>query len=148
MSHSLWLGDVFGGRALELAGRVVHPRYQRQGVASYMLEELVASERPGYLATYTRNPAIIKMMQRQSDEIYPLHDDASLRMMALNMDDASELDVVYHIDRYGEQGLFVGEDPACRPAEDGDRALKQRFDGLMSVRNALIIVARTKRGIV
>ena len=85
------------------------------------------------------------MIQKQSSEIYPLHDDVQLKQMTLEMSHALELDAVYHVDRYGENGLFRGEDPANLPIDESGKSLKQKFTGLMSVRNALVVAARVKK---
>lgn len=109
-----------------------------------MLRTLVREQQPGYLTTYTRNPAIIKMIRKESSAMYPLDDDEELRNMASNMSHASSLDATYHINRYSEQGLFVGKDPASQPLTIGTVALREQFPGLASVRNALVLAARVK----
>lgn len=111
-----------------------------------MLQQFVDEERPEYLTTYTRNPRIVRMIGRVSDDVYPLVDDQILRDMAASMDHASMYDVVYHLDRYGEDGLFHGDDPADGLVEPGDVSLKQRYQELTDVRHALIIAARVRRG--
>lgn len=110
-----------------------------------MLEKLVEEYEPSYLMTYTRNPAIIKMLQKQSSEVYPLDKDEQLKQMALAMNYSVERDAVYHIDRYAEEGLFRGEDPANSPVDESGESLKQKFTSLMSVRNALIVAARVRK---
>ncbi len=109
-----------------------------------MLMHLVEQQKPEILTTYTRNPHVIRMLARVCDTIYPLVGDENLRDLALKMEHASLADVAYHIDRYGEDGLFRGEDPADRPLIVGDAPLKKRFTGLVSVRNALVVAARVR----
>lgn len=123
----------------------MHPSVQRQGVGTAMLRTLVSEHNPGYLATYTRSPAIIKMIQKESSAVYPLVDDEELHGMAASMSHATHIDAAYHVNRYGEEGLFVGEDPADSPLESGATPLKQQFSGLASARNALILAARVRK---
>lgn len=110
-----------------------------------MLQQFVEEERPEYLTTYTRNPRILRMIGRVSDTIYPLVDDVTLQDMAADMKYATTRDVVYHLDRYGEEGLFRGDDPADGSVEANGVSLKQRYQELTSVRHALIIAARVRR---
>lgn len=113
-----------------------------------MLHQLVAAEHPEFLTTYTRNPRIVQMPARVSSSIYPLHQDAQLAKLASNQPHATAIDAAtYHVGRYGEQGLFSGEDPASKPLAAYDIALKQQFTELEDVRNALVVVARTRRDI-
>ena len=123
----------------------MHPSVQRQDVNTVMLRTLVSECNPGYLAAYTRNPAIIKIIQNESSAVYPLVDDVELHGMATSMSDATYIDALYHVNRYGEEGLFVGEDPADNPLESGGVSLKQQFSGLASAGNALILTARVRK---
>lgn len=146
--RSQWYEAVFGGRALELAGRVVRPDYQGQGVATQMLQELVQSERPQFLTTYTRSPKILRMVNRVSSELYPTEDDAMLQSLASEMPFAEAHEgIFYHINRYSdyEDGLFVGEDPANEPFKKNGLPLKQQLSGLRDARNALVVAARVRR---
>lgn len=139
-------GVVFGNRAIELAGRVVRPDYQQLGAGSEMLKRYISTCEIGYLTTYTRNPSVIQMLQRVCDVVYPLHGDDRLRGLALDMRHASPRGAaVYHLDRYGEDGLFGDNDPADRRLRGGACSLKEHFMGLQSVRNALIIAARIRK---
>lgn len=111
-----------------------------------MLRTLARDQQPAFLTTYTRNPSILRMVQTVSESVYPLNpDDAELHELARRVEHASQRDVVYHIDRYGPGGLFGDGDPADRPLHPGGRPLKQQFSELTSVRNALVVVARTRR---
>jgi hypothetical protein len=89
------------------------------------------------------------MIKNVSESVFPLVDDDELRAMALTMDNATLLadNVVYHVNRYDEGGLFGGVDPADRsPDRFSPESLKQRFTGLESTRNALIITAKLPGG--
>ena len=148
LSASQWCGAAFGGKALELAGRVVRPDYQNQGVATQMLQELVQSEQPRFLTTYTRSPKILRMINRVSSELYPIEDDPELHFLASEMLFAEAREgTFYHINRYSdyEDGLFVGEDPASSSFKKNGPPLKQQFGGLVDARNALVIAARVRR---
>ncbi|HRC27990.1 MAG TPA: hypothetical protein PKV96_01255 [Candidatus Saccharimonas sp.] len=86
------------------------------------------------------------MVSHVAESIYPIHDDAELRDLALTQPYASALDdAVYHVNRYGEEGLFQGNDPADRPLTDNSVLLKEQFSGLVNVRNALVIAARIRK---
>ena len=110
-----------------------------------MLRALINEYSPEYLTTYTRNPAVIKMIQRESSALYPLVDEEELRSMAAAMAHATYTDAVYHEDRYGKEGLFIGEDPASKSLVPGKATLIQQFPGLVSSRNALILAARVRK---
>lgn len=146
--HSPWCGAVFGGRALELAGRVVHPLYQGRGLATAMLVDLLTIEQPTFLTTYTRNPSILRMIASVSSEVYPITLHSMLARFARSLPNATEIDSVnYHINRYDEGGLFREGDPADRPLTPGGISLKEQFDRLTDVRNALVVVSRVRRDI-
>lgn len=135
-------GDAFGGKAIELAGRVIDPDYQARGIGARMLEAFIATEPTQLITTYTRNPAIIKMVRRVSSGVYPLDDDNELREKALQMPHASaEGNAAYHLNRYGPEGLFHGFDPAERPLSAEGPKLKDVYPQLQSVRHALVIAA-------
>lgn len=111
-----------------------------------MLRQLIDEQSPYYLVTYTRNPAILKMMARETSRLYPLDHDDDLQHMAQSMANATTLDgVVCHENRYSPDGLFVGDDPADRAIDEAGLSLKQRFPVLNSVRNALVIVGEVER---
>ena len=99
-----------------------------------------------YLATYTRNPAVLGMLQRVGALTYPLSQDEELETLASQMPYATQLDnVVCHVNRYGESGLFQGDDPANNTYDGTGESFKTRFSGLESVRNALIVTSRIER---
>lgn len=88
----------------------------------------------------------MRMLARASDTVAPIDTDDELRAMALQMPHASlRGSVVYHLGRYGEDGLFHGADPADQPFRYGEVSLKQQFQELASVRNALVVAARIRR---
>lgn len=145
--HLRSTGHVFGERAIELAGRVVLPELQGAGIGTNLLEDFIKNQPVSVLTTYTRNPSVLRMIRAVSSSVYPLDDELELQAMAAAMDHASldsSTGVTYHLHRYGEEGLFKGFDPAERSCESS-MPLKQRFTGLMSVRNALVVAARIKR---
>ncbi len=133
-----------GGYAIELAGRAILPEYQAQGIGTHLLKQYIVEEQPKLLATYTRNPAILKMLCKITPDVFPIAGDGELQDYAREMPGASLLDdyAVYHIDRYNEDGLYEGNDPALRPLES--TILMRRFRGLQSVRNALVVTARVQ----
>ena len=80
---------VFGGRAIELAGRAVHPDVHGTGIGTEMLEAFVRQESPDLLTTYTRNPAIIRMIGRAAHTLYPLDQNPTLQTVPLEMPGAT-----------------------------------------------------------
>lgn len=139
---------IFGDSSdstIELAGRVIAPEYQNRGIGTRMLTDMVLVNQPEHLVTYTRNPAIIAMMRRVCSEVLPIDLDTELTEVIENDRHATVIDGVrYHVDRYGPEGLFGGEDPANRSIEADGQPLKEIFPGLMSVRNALVVAARVR----
>lgn len=136
----LYIRDYFGNRAIELAGRVVNPSLQGMHIGTTMLEKFVEHENPDLLVTYTRNPAILKMISHVCGSLFPLEDNTELASISNLMPDAYAADdgVVYHLNRYGVDGLFKGFDPADGPFDDTGIALKKRFTHLQNPAHALI----------
>jgi len=124
---------------------VVHPNYQGQGIGTRLLEKLVVDERPQHITTYTRNPSVLRMMSHVTESLYPIAGDDELRALAEAQPNATNLNGIYHIERYGEGGLFHGADPANRPFSDSGIPLKEQFEGLRSVRNALVVAGRIRK---
>lgn len=140
--------DVFGNQAIELAGRVVHPNLQTRKIGSAMLRHFIDLEKPNILTTYTRNPAILNMICRVSDQVYPLNNtDLDLKAVAENMPyaESAQTGEVYHFNRYGEEGLFRGFDPADSPIIAKGRSLKEVFPELHNYRHALVVAARVSK---
>lgn len=138
-------GAVFGGRAVELAGRVVHPEFQAKKIGKTMLRSFITDQQPHLLTTYTRNPAIIRMIRGLSDQIFPYQDYAAgMKYIARRMPNAEigQYGTVYHFDRYQEGGLFKGFDPADQPLEKDGPSLKELFPQLSNPRHALVVAAR------
>lgn len=143
---SRFIGDYFGGRAVELAGRVIDPLYQAQGIGSALLQDYLSHNPVEFITTYTRNPAVIKMIARTAMTMFPLHESTELREVALVLKNATLLSdgAVYHVNRYDENGLFQAADPADRVYKNGT-SLKEQFVGLQNIRSALLIAARTRK---
>ena len=143
--HLPCIGAVFGGAAIELAGRAIHPEYQANGIGAYMLHSYLTQHQDvTQLATYTRNPSILRMIRTVAHTIYPINDDKQLEKIAQQMPHAQQPqnDVVYHLDRYGPKGLFGHSDPADRPYFRNGIPLKKMYRNLQSVQSALIVTAR------
>lgn len=114
-----------------------------------MLNQYLQEYPAEYLATYTRNPSVLKMMLRSTRQLYPLVDDDELKHIALDMPHASlgQDGIVYHFNRYDENGLFQSGDPAERSVTPASgKSLKQLFVGLQDERNALIVSAKIQKG--
>lgn len=144
---SLCIRGDFGVDAVELAGRVVHPAFQARGIGRVMLQEYVKEHKVEHVATYTRNPSVLKMIGHVASTVFPVDDDEVLRGIAVSMENAALLQdgAAYHIDRYSEEGLFQGDDPADRPLR-GSSSLKTDYIGLRNARTALVVAARVRRG--
>jgi hypothetical protein len=149
----LWLAlhftsDHFGNRAIELAGRVVHPDRQRLGIGTKMLGDFLRAHPAEMLVTYTRNPAVLKMIGHFALAIYPLATDDELAAVAADMTYVTQADgISYHLDRYDEGGLFQDDDPADGVAATSPLSLKQAFPVLLNQRHALVVAARIKKDI-
>ncbi len=126
--------ELAGKRALELAGRIVLPEYQGQGIGSLLLARALAESQPEVVVTYTRNPNVLKMMQRAGlGAIYPCVADDEHQELALQAPHASMgKDVVIHEGRYGEDGLYgVGY---------SGMEMSDQFTDLQDPGNALVVV--------
>lgn len=142
-SASRSIEAVFGGRAIELAGQVIAPARQGEGVGRRMTERFLDTQPTEFMTAYTRNPALIKMMSRVAFDLYPLDDDPTLQQLAASMPHAAIHDnVAYHVDRYGSDGLFQGADPAESQLMTAPDTLIERFTELKNIRTALVITAR------
>lgn len=135
---------VFGGKAIELAGRVVHPDFQAYGIGSLMLKDFVQHHSADSLTTYTRNPAVLRMIQHVARDIYPKTIVTDLQDIATQMSYAhTDKDgTTYHFNRYDEGGLYQTDDPADKPLIDGGISLKEQFPRLGNIRHALVVAAR------
>ena len=136
-------GEHFGGRTIELAGRVIHPDRQNEGIGAAMLGDFLTTHRPELLTTYTRNPAILKMIGRSSLSIFPLEQNTELAITAADMPNATVVNgITYHLNRYGEGGLFQAGDPAESSIATPPLPLNQVFPLLLNQRHALVVAAR------
>lgn len=111
------------------------------------LAEQTEQFQPEYLVTYTRNPSVLKMIASITDSVYPFEQEESLRNVALAMEGAELGDdgVTYHVDRYPEGGLYGTKDPAETIFDGSKKALRDRFQGLVNPRSALIAVAQLRK---
>src|SRR5688572_1011755 len=134
---------VVGGRAIELTGQVITPARQGEGIGRHMTDEFLDKQPTEFMTAYTRNPALIKMMSGVAISLYPLDNDRSLQEMASYMPHATvQGDATYHIDRYGNDGLFQGSDPAKNRLATAPQTLVERFTELKNIRTALVIASR------
>lgn len=140
----LCTGHAFGGRAIELSGIAVDPEIQATGVGTAMLKSYMnQQEDVEYVTSYSRNPSILKLMQTCYQQTFPLHDDEELHELTLLMPGAESINgVTYHVNRYGDDGLYGINDPADRPLKGDDMPLKEKFDELQHPGTALIIASR------
>lgn len=131
-------GDYFGGRAIELAGIIIHPNEQGQSLGSKMVGHFIEGERPKQLVAYTRNPALLYAVGRACDVAdvltheNPQHVVASIPHATLE-DDGN----LYHLQRYAPHGLYGSYDPAQRTYNG--QQLVDRCKYLADPNNALAI---------
>lgn len=142
--HWLCIGAVFGGSAIELAGRAVDPAFQASKLGSYMLQTYLLDTDTKHITTYTRNPSVLKMIRTVAHTIYPINDDKELEKMAMKMDNVTvpKNGVCYHINRYGSGGLYGGSDPAERSYFTDGTPLKDTYHVLQDTGTALVVAAR------
>lgn len=108
-----------------------------------MLDSFLKEHPKEYLATYTRNPAVIRMIGKVAHALYPLDTDVDLRTLAGRMPGAAvRNEATYHLNRYGKEGLFQGSDPADLSIATPPVPLKQRYKELKNPRHALILTAK------
>lgn len=114
-----------------------------------MLTAFLLSESPAYLATYTRNPAIVRMLAAVCGRhnVFPLCQDAALRDIAREMPNASPVAVgniypLYHHKRYGTGLYLMDKDPAAQPIDRGGITLIQAYPALQHPGTALVVTAR------
>lgn len=142
-------GGVFGGRAIELSGIIVDPSIQAKGLGTAMLQSYM-KERSAieYVTAYSRNPSIPSLMQACYEQTFPLYVDDSLRAVSLEMPGAQDIDgVTYHVNRYGDDGLYGVNDPADRSLRNEEMPFKEKYTGLSHPGTALVIVSRALSGL-
>jgi hypothetical protein len=107
-----------------------------------MLDEFIDQHPTETLTTYTRNPHILTMIGRIASNVYPLTENMYLQELATEMQGATVgHGAVYHLNRYGEQGVFRGGDPAEGTSASYPKRLNERFTKLTDVRHALVVAA-------
>ena len=144
MTTSEWLlllctRSIFGVKAVELAGIVVDTTYRGARLASTLLHGYITSKKPGYMTAYTRNPRVVSLLHSHGGA-YPLARDDDMRAIAQAMPFAETIDgVTYHINRYGDSGLYGMNDPADTPLQNDTLPLKERFPELQHPGTALVV---------
>lgn len=116
-----------------------------------MLIHFIATQHPQFLATYTRNPAILRILESVcgQENVFPLCDDEELCNIAENMPYAQRTHEqntgeLYHIGRYGN-GLYSAEkDPACTTFSS-ELPLTERYAALHDPGTALVVTARVNQ---
>ena len=143
--HSRCIEVVFGGEVTELAGRVVANEHQHRRIGTTLLETYMNEVNSKYLATYSRNPSIIKMMRHVCSEVMPTDYCDELASVSGAMSDSTKINnTYYHLDRYPIGGLFQGYDPAERMIDTQQRLI-DRFPLLSNQRHALVIAGKVER---
>ncbi len=109
-----------------------------------MLQTFLNESDTTYITTYTRNPAVLRMIRSVAHTIYPINDDKILEKLAKDMPHVEQPanDVVYHLNRYGTGGLYGCDDPADRPYFTTCPPLKKMYRQLIDPGTALVVTAR------
>lgn len=109
-----------------------------------MLKDFVQHHPADFLTTYTRNPAVLRMIQHVARDIYPKTTAIDLQNVAVQMPHTylDEDGSTYHFNRYDEGGLYLTDDPADRPLIDSGISLKEQFPRLDNICHALVVAAR------
>lgn len=138
-------GDYFGGKAVELAGIIIHPRLQGQGIGTQLVNEYVDSAPAHTMISYTRNPSILRVLEEVSntDDIinYP---NAEQIADIIPHAEVTPDGYIYHLDRYAPNGLYGTYDPADRKYKG--RVLKERCEELQNPNNALALAVDLRGG--
>ncbi len=135
-------GDVFGDRAVELSGIVVDPELQAKGLGLEMVRSYLQPYHDAtFLMAYSRNPAIHRLFEQYHHAPYP-HQNSNPKLVeaVAEMPNASIVDgVAYHLNRYGENGLYGVNDPADRIDRTTGLKFKERYPGLQHKGTALVL---------
>ncbi len=116
-----------------------------------MLAAFLKAENPAFLATYTRNPAILRMLASVCgrNNVFPFSADSSLKKLAQEMPHASleavdSMQPVYHHERYGT-GLYPPDnDPAFQRIGRNGQTLAQTYPALVHPGTALVVTAKAR----
>ena len=101
-----------------------------------------------YVTSYSRNPSIPSLMQACYEQTFPLYEDDELRALSFEMHGAQNIDgITYHVNRYGDSGLYGVNDPADRSLRNDEVPFKEKYTGLLHPGTALVIVSRAVNGI-
>lgn len=131
-------GDYFGGRAIELAGIIIHPDQQGKSLGSEVVGHFVKTEQPKQLVAYTRNPALLYAVGRACNVADVLtHDDPERTAASIPHATVEDDGNLYHLQRYAPHGLYGSYDPAQRTYNG--RQLAERCKYLADPNNALAI---------
>ncbi|MCL2037974.1 GNAT family N-acetyltransferase [Candidatus Saccharibacteria bacterium] len=125
-----------GNRAVELSGIVTNPSKQRKGIGLRMVQDFVGTQQPQDLVAYTRNPAILRIMNEVGgvDNVLTSTDAAVVPEAEISDDG-----IPYHFGRY-VGGLYGNYDPATR--EYIGRTLIEQAVALVDPRNALAVAVK------
>jgi hypothetical protein len=107
--------SVFGAQATELAGISIRPGYQKHDTGTLLVGGFVDRHEPERMTAYTRNPSLLRLLERVSgvEEIL-LHDNPEEIAETLDHASVGHDGHVYHVGRYGPDGLYGSFDPATR----------------------------------
>lgn len=137
--HSPRTRGNFGAYAIELAGIMVDPMFQKSGIGTKMVKEFLTGQSCDYLTAYTRNPGVLRILGKVG-----CVNDILDQKPAIDMPYAIEYEgVTYHIGRYGPNGLYGEEDPADRMINGV--VLKERCKLLVNPNNALALAVAVNR---
>lgn len=128
----------FGGRAIELAGISVRSEYQKHDAGTQLVGSYIDVYHPEEVTAYTRNPSLVRLLERTTRrEDILRHDNPEEVAATLDYATVGPDGHLYHIGRYGPDGLYGSYDPAVRPY--GAVALMDQCILLQDKNNALAV---------
>lgn len=130
--------------SLLLAARGVRQAHQGKGYGAQLLDTYL-NNRPQLetIETYTRNPAIIRMLGKVAN-VLP-YDSQQYQQRAAQTPAVTVVDGVgYHLNRYPVEGIYSVDDPAMAAHPATGERLVDSHSQLTSARNALYVAATRK----
>jgi hypothetical protein len=135
---------IFGKAAAELVGIIIRPDYQGRRFGPLLVRRFVNMHRTERLLAYTRNPALLRVLEAVSGRHEVLaHADPEAAAAQIAQASVGPDGNLYHIGRYAPRGLYGDEDPAGR-AYHG-RPLMDQCQLLTDPNNALAVSVNLRK---
>lgn len=102
-----------------------------------MVQEIIGQYSPNTITAYTRNPGVLRILGNVSSR-HDVLTNENPEEIAAQLEHASVHDgILYHLDRYGPDGLYGSYDPADRTYNQ--KVLKEQAILLQNPNNALAV---------